>query len=381
MEMRKPHRVTLPGIAALAGILALALGGTAFAFHRGGVADCGGCHSVHDSPENPVSGTPNSLLLIGADPSSTCLKCHAGSGGEHVLSADASNWSPGGDFFWLTRSFTNESLTSDPDNMGHNVVALDYSLAVDGTNPTAPGGTYSSALLGCQSCHDPHGQVQNGTANGQLAISVSGSYGAVPPEGTIAGSYRLLGGDQYGSITSAPPIAVTTGFGETDTIHVAYGQGMAEWCASCHPAYLGNPDKHRSGNLDSLGAAVAANYNAYVATGDLTGGAGATAYTALVPFERQETDKAILLTGVTSGQGPDADDNVMCLTCHRAHASAFDNITRWDMQHELLAESWPTEQNLVAMGAVAHADYYGRDIAIDFGGYQRSLCNKCHVRD
>ena len=125
---------------------------------------------------------------------------------------------------------------------------------------------------------------------------------------------------------------------------------------------------------------MAANYNSYVATGDFTG-AQATAYTALVPFERQETDKTILAAAVTSTAGPDASDNVMCLTCHRAHASAFNNITRWDMTHELLAEGYPTAANLTAMGAVADAAYYGRDIAVDFGDYQRSLCNKCHVKD
>ena len=42
------------GLAALAGVLTLALGGTALAFHGGGVAHCDGCHSMHNSPENPV---------------------------------------------------------------------------------------------------------------------------------------------------------------------------------------------------------------------------------------------------------------------------------------------------------------------------------------
>ena len=50
-------------------------------------------------------------------------------------------------------------MTSDPDNMGHNVVATDFGLTVDGTNTTAPGGTYPASNLGCDSCHDPHGQV------------------------------------------------------------------------------------------------------------------------------------------------------------------------------------------------------------------------------
>ena len=156
-------------------------------------------------------------------------------------------------------------------------------------------------------------------------------------------------------------------------------QGMSEWCASCHGQYINNSQKHPSGNGEFLNG-QAANYNSYVSTGDFTG-VQATSFTALVQFEHQETDPAVLLLEVTSTAGPDSGNNVMCLTCHRAHASAFNNITRWDMEHELLAEGWPTAANLVAMGAIPNADYYGRDIATDFGAYQRSLCNKCHVQD
>jgi len=374
----------VPGIAALAAILTLGLAGTATAFHGGGVAHCDGCHSMHNSPENPVTGTPNSQLLKGTDASSTCLNCHDGAGSYHVLSTDGSNFKPGGDFFWLTQSYTNTnwsgSVTSDPDNMGHNVIAVDFSLGVDGTNTQAPGGTYPSLSLGCTSCHDPHGQVNGGTPNGQLPISVSGSYGDIPPAGTIAGNYRLLGDSLHGVITAAAPIAVVNGYSETDLDHPAYGAGMSEWCVSCHTAYINDPNKHPSGNLYTLSTGRANNYNAYVATGDYTG-LQATSYTALVPFERQETNKVVLLADTTSTAGPDTSDNVMCLTCHRAHATAFNNSTRWDMEHELLAESWPTAANLTAMGAVANAAYYGRDIAVDFGDFQRSLCNKCHGQD
>jgi hypothetical protein len=154
---------------------------------------------------------------------------------------------------------------------------------------------------------------------------------------------------------------------------------MGEWCASCHGDYINDSHKHPSGNGEFLNGQSTV-YNSYVATGDFTG-QQATSFTALVQFERQETDKGVLSAAVTSTAGPDSGDNVMCLTCHRAHASAFNNITRWDMEHELLAEGWPTTQNLIDMGAVANADYYGRDIATEFGDYQRSLCNKCHVKD
>jgi hypothetical protein len=380
----------VPVIAALAGVLTLGLTGTAFAFHAGGVAHCDGCHSMHNSAENPVVGAPSGQLLKGTDPSSTCLNCHAGSAGSyHILSPTGGSFSPGGDFFWLTQSYTNtvrgNPVTSDPDNMGHNVVAGGFGLTADATNLQAPGGTFVSSTLGCEDCHDPHGQVNGGTGNGQLPISVSGSYGAVPVAGTIAGNYRLLGAAPYGVITAAAPIAVAGlgfAFGETDTNHPAYGQGMAEWCASCHPDYDDDViDKHPSGNLETLGATIAGNYNAYVATGDFLGGAGATAYLQFVPFERQETDKTILGAATTSTQGPVASDNVMCLTCHRAHASAFNNIGRWNFDDELLEDGFPSDTNLTAMGAVANADYYGRDIGTDFGDYQRSFCNKCHVKD
>jgi hypothetical protein len=375
----------VPFIAALAGMLTLGLTGTAFAFHAGGVAHCDGCHSMHNSPENPVSGTPNSQLLKGTDASSTCLNCHEGTGSYDIFSSTGANFKPGGDFFWLTQSYTNtvrgNPVTSDPDNMGHNIIAVDYTLGVDGTNTAAPGGTYLSSNLGCTSCHDPHGQVNGGTANGSLPISVSGSYGGIPPAGTIAGNYRILGDSQFKTLTADAPIAATAGLGESDASHVAYGKGMSEWCASCHAAYTGDPNKHPASNLETLGATISGNYKAYVATGDFTGGAGATSYLQFVPFERQETDKAVLLAAITDTNGPDAGDNVMCLTCHRAHASAFNNIGRWNFEDELLEDGYPSDQNLLDMGAVANADYYGRDIATDFGAYQRSLCNKCHVKD
>jgi hypothetical protein len=380
--MTNKQRVLMQGFAVLTGILILGWTGTAMAFHDGGVAHCDGCHSMHNSPENPVTGTPNSQLLKGSDASSTCLNCHAGSGSYHILSTDASNWSPGGDFFWLTQSYTNSnwsgSVTSDPDNMGHNVIASDFGLTVDGTNTVAPGGSYQAADLACSSCHNPHGQASGGTAAGQLPISVSGSYGGVPAPGTIAGNYRLLGDVAYG-LAAAAPIAATAGFGETDTSHPAYGAGMSEWCASCHGDYVNNSQKHPSGNGEFLNG-QASIYNSYVATGNFTG-VQATSFTALVQFERQETDTAVLATEITSTAGPDSGNNVMCLTCHRAHASAFNNITKWDMEHELLADGWPTAQNLVDMGAIPNSDYYGRDIATEFGDYQRSLCNKCHVKD
>jgi hypothetical protein len=294
-----------------------------------------------------------------------------------VLSNDGTAYTPGGDFFWLTQSYNytvrGTEYTSLPDNTGHNVIASDFGLAADGTNTQAPGGLYPASVLGCQSCHSPHGITDGGTATGQPPVSVSGSYGATPPAGTIAGNYRLL------RDLDAAPVAVTAGFGESDTSHPAYGQNMGEWCATCHGDYINDSHRHPSGNGEFLNG-QATTYHAYVSTGDFTG-SPATSFLQFVQFERQETDTAVLLAGVTSTAGPDSSDNVMCLSCHRAHATAFNNATRWDTEQEFLADSLPDATALAQMGADPLAPYYGRDIVAEFGDYQRSLCNKCHVKD
>ncbi|RLB68390.1 MAG: hypothetical protein DRH08_01135, partial [Deltaproteobacteria bacterium] len=167
--------------------------GTAFALHTGGVAHCDACHSMHNSADNPRSGNVNApSLMKGSDASSTCLNCHAGDGtGYHnSLTAIGNGVSQGGDFFWVLPGSTYDfepwhgagfGAFNDPDNTGHNVIAADFGLAVDGTNVTAPGGIMPSNTLFCTSCHDPHGRIDGGTAAGAAPISASGSYGDAAP--------------------------------------------------------------------------------------------------------------------------------------------------------------------------------------------------------
>ncbi|MCL7487986.1 MAG: hypothetical protein M8357_07430 [Desulfobulbaceae bacterium] len=368
---------------------------SAFAFHGGGVAHCDGCHSMHNSPENPISGTPNEALMKGSDASSTCLNCHAGSGGYHISSTDGSNLNGGGDFGWLVNEYTvagRVTTTHAGDNAGHNIVATDFGMAADATLTAAPGGTYDATLLGCTSCHDAHGQVLDGTAGGSLPVGASGSYSADAPAGTIKGNYRLLGDSLYEAghnindgfaFTNGAPVALSNHY---NGYQVRYGSGMSEWCANCHTDYLvTDPDsmlgKHPTAVLLSKDG-YDVNYNSYVATGDFTGTA-ATAFDPLVPFETGSADQATLVTaGVTSTAGADAASQVMCLSCHRAHASAFNNMGRWDFETEFLAHSSSINSTDISATGVA---YYGDGVAVDvvakYGEAQRSLCNKCHVQD
>ena len=122
--------------------LALGFSGSALAFHSGGVAECVGCHSMH----NPYPAGSN--LLIGKDQSSTCLSCHQRAGdtgpssyhistpeSELVAGVSPIQRTPGGDFGWLHKTYTwagrgGATETEEGHTHGHNIVATSGALTV-----------------------------------------------------------------------------------------------------------------------------------------------------------------------------------------------------------------------------------------------------------
>ncbi len=411
--------------------------GEAHAFHSGGVADCDGCHTMHGGGDG--SAVVGAYLLQGGDASSRCLYCHSGiSQAPHsVLSTGTipgsapANYTPGGEFAWLGKSFswgTGATVKSSPgERHGHNVVARDFGLDSDTTNRTAPGGWYPANELSCTSCHDPHARYRiNG--DGNLASSGSpivgsGSYGdpdnfRQPTSTGAVGSYRLLAGAGYRPASAqgqglAPfsrdaPVALApfayNKSERTTEVRVAYGAGMSEWCGNCHGA-LHTPYAleqgtllHPSGSSAKLtgGGGNLDIYNRYVRTGDLTG-AQASSYWSLVPYEEGTTDRAALAAHARSDgsakSGPSTgQENVMCLSCHRAHASGWDHAMRWNYLSEFVvaAGQWP---GVDASGSIASNPVFaqGRTVAETRGAmydrdpstyapFETTLCNKCHAK-
>jgi len=157
---------------------------------------------------------------------------------------------------------------------------------------------------------------------------------------------------------------------------------MSEWCSNCHNGILNSEHKAGSGPFghpignDALLGDVLDYYNTYVKTGDFSGN-DLTSYLALVPFERGVMNQTLL--NPTSTRGPDSSSNIMCLTCHRAHASAFTYAGRWDFTSQLVADSHPAIGDLGATSMDVYYSYYGRNMLNDFGPGQRILCEKCHT--
>jgi predicted CXXCH cytochrome family protein len=412
------------GFAVLAAaLLVLSVGGTAEAFHSGGVAECGGCHSMH----SPKAG--GSYLLIAGGASSMCLSCHqetadTGPSSYHIATAETHmptgkpplERTPGGDFGWLKKSYTmtirGTTSTEGGQTHGHNIVAGDFNYVVDPDNATAPGGTFASTDLGCTSCHDPHSRIKrisNGnyvTTGGETIIG-SGSYdtSAMPAAGQAVGNYRLLRGlndtnSKTGITFTGVAIAVAPAtYNRTEAstqTRVAYGTNgintWGNWCATCHPSM------HSSGNYvhpvdQSLGSTVANIYNAYVKSGDMSG-VTASSFTSLVPFAENTGDIATLQAHAKNNDsylsGPGSSDKVVCLSCHRAHATGWPEALRWNMEGEFMiynslypgTDTTPTVPQFARgrLGAETQAAYYDRPVT-KFAAYQRVLCNKCHAKD
>jgi len=429
----------------LVSALLLAACGPALAFHSGGVADCEGCHSMHNSTGGaPAVGSSSSIgayLLRGGDSSSSCLHCHEAASAQgprvHFVSTTTSELgtgrapkqlTPGGDFGWLKKTYVwtpsagATSVTSPGERHGHNVVAAEYGYLADGTNAVAPGGTFPSIDLSCVSCHDPHGRYRRlpGGAIGPegLPTFASGSYASSPDpvNGQFAvGVYRLLGGVGYRSaslpggfaFTNPPPDAVAPDIYNrseaTTQTRVAYGRGMSEWCANCHPGMLqaGVTEgmrgfRHPVGNEFKLPPSFQTNYVSYVKTGVIGNTDVTRAFLSLVPFEEGTGNYATLRSHARSDDsflnGPDSQSNINCLSCHRAHASGFDGILRYRTGNAFITIGdgagnalWPDPGIAPAeaqgrTAAETQQSYYGRQ-ASTFAPFQSTLCNKCHVKD
>jgi hypothetical protein len=142
-----------------------------------------------------------------------------------------------------------------------------------------------------------------------------------------------------------------------------------------------------------LGTDIAANYKKYVKSGDTTGD-GINGFSSLVPFAEITGDYAVLASHAKNDDsvltGPGTSDQVMCLSCHRAHATGWPNMLRWNMEGELMVynslypgtDTTPTVPEFARgrVGLETQAAYYDRPVT-QFASYQRVLCNKCHIKD
>ncbi|MDR7468453.1 MAG: cytochrome c3 family protein [Armatimonadota bacterium] len=327
------HRARIPLVALLAaGVVALGPflvpavnardpGTQPLTYHTGATLVCSSCHTMHYSeggqpPPGADPGGPFPKLLLKRNETDLCLTCHGG--GTAAPNVMGGNW-PGGQF----------PATAAAEGRGHNPTGTvdnqSTQIPLDSTLGLTPPGSTRGALteFTCGTCHDPHGFSDYDTGNAAvftyrlLRKTIKGPGGAtIDVSNTIQSTFRDEQDSEVESATnhnvyrSAPEIGDKT-------------KGFSQWCASCHSDFHGPALGFRHPTADQLGKL----YENYTLANPADGYAGGT-YHFKYPVETTQGVLATTTTQwpITSG----TTERVFCLSCHRAHGSAYSNAGRWD---------------------------------------------------
>jgi hypothetical protein len=326
---------------------------------------CSNCHTMHNSQNGTivVSEGPQSCLLNRAG----CLGCHGQnpSGSSNIIPLGnipqvlhaATTDLAGGNFAYITGAKTRGTGT-DSNTAGHNVIDL-------GTNETVltspPGDQHTTGITATNfTCSGEYGCHGDRTVEDKL-LSLKGvhhtddsvlKFGTLdltsqaPSSGTVGEkvgrSYRFLKGVKGGEVSGWQASISSTDhneyFGDTtmgaSSLTFPANNTISGLCAECHGYFHGTGTDECGGTASpwkrhptDTSLPSSGEYIAY------------TVYSTVAPVARTSA-----WAGWTTGGGAPSgtvtptgtnDDIVMCLSCHRAHASPYFKMMRWDYKN------WP----------------------------------------
>jgi hypothetical protein len=321
---------------------------------------CSNCHTMHNSQNGaPMSNnydgttTPNQMLLRG-----DCLGCHAQRPGD---TSNIINNVPqvlhkgtdlaGGNYAYITGGKSRGTGT-DSSTAGHNVVDLGV---LDGSLSSPPGDQHGTGItnnnLTCAGQYGCHGdrtitdktKAMRGAHHTDDSVLKFGTINVAGQGGTTGLSYRFLNGVKGGEDADWEATVSSTShneyFGDTtmssSSATSPAGNTISGLCAECHGYFHGTTSSEandqspwRRHPTDTTLPGTGSEYASY------------TTYSLTAPVARTSA-----WTGWTGGGSPsgavspdgNADDIVMCLSCHRAHASPSFKMTRWDIKNASLS--------------------------------------------
>ncbi len=314
------------------------------------VGDCFNCHTMHE-------GGVNGLLSL-----ESCLSCHAQGESQALLPigedqvpqvnhTDPAADLAGGNFAYITGEKGSGAL----DSKGHNIAEL---TGQDTVLFAPPGGinqfghndgyTVNSENLTCAGTNGCHGFRLTGdpSRDGIIGAHHNDVDGRLILADTKGNSYRFLAGvkgyespdweyisgpdqhNEYFGLTE--PLRFTCSGakschsdGEPPGVIPPDGT-ISQFCATCHGNF------HTLDSLDSEGVGRGQGspfirHPTDLALPELGEYAQYTSYSLEAPVARTGTLPAAPDSGVVPGS-----DAVMCLSCHRAHASNYPSMLRWD---------------------------------------------------
>ncbi|MHA2315836.1 MAG: cytochrome c3 family protein, partial [Candidatus Hermodarchaeia archaeon] len=336
------------------------------------ISTCSDCHTMHNSQNNTTMRGASAGVQPGPSPECNdchadirkillqmdCLGCHAQNPGG-VANIVNSNWPQiahnnsidlaGGNYRDLFSSLGN------PDSHGHNVhgfgnaeIAADSDLANNPpgyeANYDPSSGGYDTATVagqimcaGQNGCHGNRDQVSsyaamNKTHHADDSMLKFGSI-AEGQQGSTSGTsyrflYKVLGGedsDWQASVSATDHNeykgALFGGRGQTQNWSDV--TTISDLCAECHGVY------HAGGLVGDIGIGSSSPWLRHPTDAQIpnTGEyASYTAYSTEAPVAR-----VTIPNSPSNAVNPGTDDAiVMCLSCHRAHASPYPDALRWD---------------------------------------------------
>ncbi len=291
-------------------------------YHVGDTLVCSDCHVMHASEQHALDGTltremwplpwtgaPNRTLLRAAGPNELCLACHDGQlFAPDVLQADANALTE--------RSAGFLGAAGTIDYHGHNLAASGVQSSLCDRCHSSPMGT---ATVWCIDCHGPHG-------NGYFRnLQWASDPGGEPPiraliQPTATGMARY----EAGNVAYPAPAAGDGTFREVTNI-----------CIDCHHSFMDDSGGYytKPGGMTHWGKHPGTNSewgasrpldaaNANTTPANWVSGAVGFA----VPRLKFVVAGAADFTAATAVA---ANNEVFCLTCHKAHGSEHPFALRW----------------------------------------------------
>lgn len=319
--------------------------------------NCSNCHTMHNSQGGAAvnaNGPAEFLLTKGGGTVTTCWGCHGqivttntvSLGGNTIPQVNHTNATDlaAGNFAYVT---SRKSLGTGASTLtaGHNVKDTGVT---DTTLTTPPGDQHTTGITNanftCAGVYGCHGNrtvssvslAMKGAHHKKSSILALGAGFTLTGQGaSLNTSYRFLNGVKGGEDADYQATSSATDHNEyygatsmaASSATAPAGNTISGFCAECH------------GNFHGTGASEAGSASPWVrhptdtvlkSTGEY---ATYTSYSLTAPVARQNiTNNATASGTVTPGT-----DVVMCLSCHRAHASANYKMLRWDIKNSTLS--------------------------------------------
>ncbi|MBI5576064.1 MAG: hypothetical protein HY896_06830 [Deltaproteobacteria bacterium] len=351
-------------------------------YHSADGLVCSDCHVLHSGedgaakPTGTASGGPSAILLKKPSVTDLCLQCHLAPGNAAFKApavmtsngaAPGGTSLPAGDFYW---SSTDPRKGHSP---GKTRGAQSSSIPSDPVLTVAPGGNFSANNFDCVSCHDPHdrfgetvaawrqlkrrvnGIVHTGNETVEKGVESSGgTLGATSPgfEPILSNSRGDIQGTSYlnrrkdGQELESADLSKTEG----DDNKNVYRGGFSSFCSACHGDFHGGSGETRSSDNGKTRAGGGwIRHPANMPMGESGAKHGIASYAAAVvnsqganpnpagydwkyPLVKAEADFSVRSRAASANDPATiaGSDRISCLTCHKAHASPFANMTRWD---------------------------------------------------